>query len=349
MLTMASVIPSPTIECLRKFAMSYSGFQLLIAVTILGLTASTSVAQDNGPPAITPAAVGLIPLDEMTADDRYHGEEGGLYGGGRNTPPEGQRLAAEAAIQRIRPLDAAGQPHENGRIVLISLSMSNATQEFSTFEQVADRDPRKSSRLTIVDCAQGGQTMARWADPQAPPWTEALRRLDAAGATAAQVQVAWIKPANAAPRGEFRQHAHLLYRDTLAVLQHAKHRFPNLQVVYLSSRIFGGYTERPLNPEPYAYEGAFVVRWLIRDQMDGEPRLNADAAKGPVRAPVLLWGPYLWANGPTPRKSDGLVWLPDDFANDLTHPSRSGREKVAKLLLEFFATDPLAKPWFTGR
>jgi hypothetical protein len=38
------------------------------------------------------------------------------------------------------------------------------------------------------------------------------------------------------------------------------------------------------------------VRWLIRDQIDGRPDLNPDPGKGPVKAPVLLWGPYLWAD-----------------------------------------------------
>ena len=43
---------------------------------------------------------------------------------------------------------------------------------------------------------------------------------------------------------------------------------------------------------------------------------------------------------------DGLKYLKEDFANDGVHPSESGREKVARLLLEFFATDTLAKGWF---
>ena len=51
----------------------------------------------------------------------------------------------------------------------------------------------------------------------------------------------------------------------------------------------------------------------------------------------------------TPRKSDGLVWKVEDFReNDRTHPSvESGREKVAKLLLNFLKNDPTSKPWFT--
>jgi hypothetical protein len=297
---------------------------------------------------IQPAAKGLAPLDEMTATDRYKGQDGGLYGGGKNSPPEDHRKAAEAELAKIEPLDAEGKPSADGRVVFVSLSMSNATQEFSTFKPIADRDHRKSPKLTIVDCAQSGQTMARWADSNAACWNEAFRRLEQANVKPQQVQVAWIKPANARPQGELMQHGGALYRDTTTVLQLAKARFPNLRIVYLSSRIFGGYATGQLNPEPYAYEGAFVVRWLIRDQIDGETRLNYDVAKGPVRTPLLLWGPYLWANGPTPRKAGGLAWMPEDFGPDMTHPSNLGRKKVADALLEFFATDALAKPWFAA-
>ena len=48
------------------------------------------------------------------------------------------------------------------------------------------------------------------------------------------------------------------------------------------------------------------------------------------------------------RRLDSLVWLRDDFAKDGTHPSESGQAKVAQLLLDFFKTDPTARPWFVG-
>jgi hypothetical protein len=41
----------------------------------------------------------------------------------------------------------------------------------------------------------------------------------------------------------------------------------NLRVAYLASRIYGGYADGRLNPEPYAYEGEFVVRLLILSQI----------------------------------------------------------------------------------
>ena len=289
---------------------------------------------------------GMKPLTEMSADDRYKGQDGGLYGQGRNTPPESHRKAALSLVEKIKPLDSKGNPADDGRIVMVSISMSNATQEFSTFKRLADADPSKSPKLTIVDCAQGGQAMAEWVDSDAGPWHEADRRIERAGVSSRQVQIAWIKLANKGPRGDLEEHGKKLQQDTLAVIQNAKARFPNLQIVYLASRIYGGYANGPLNPEPYAYESAFAARWLIQDQIKGEAALNYDAARGPVKAPLLLWGPYFWADGVTPRQSDKLIWERSDLGPDGTHPSNAGREKVAQMLLKFFLTNETAKPWF---
>ncbi len=291
-------------------------------------------------------SIGLKPLNEMTADDRYKNQDGGLYGSGRNSPPEEHRRAAELELTLIQPLDFEGQSAANGKIVFISISMSNATQEFSRFKQLADADPAKSKKLTIVDCAQGGQAMAEWAPADAPTWKEAARRLAAASVSPKQVQVAWIKLANKGPKGELESHGRELERDTKAVLQNAKSRFPNLRIVYLSSRIYGGYATSHLNPEPFAYESAFAARWLIQDQMKGEAGLNFNSEKGEVKAPLLLWGPYLWADGTTPRKEDKLSYSREDLAGDGTHPSASGKDKVAGLLLDFLKSDSLAKSWF---
>ncbi|MCI0360831.1 MAG: hypothetical protein L0211_20320 [Planctomycetaceae bacterium] len=290
--------------------------------------------------------VGFKPLTEMTGEDRYQDQDGGLYGGGQNAPPEEHRKAAEAALAKIEPLDARGQPAVDGRVVFVSISMSNATQEFSKFKEIADRDPRKSPSLTIVDCAQGGQAMAEWVAAGAQPWTVAERRITNAGVTLDQVQIAWIKLANKGPRGDLAEHGKKLEADTLAVIQNAKDRFPNLRIAYLSSRIYGGYTMGALNPEPYAYESAFPARWLIQRQMKGDKALNFEASRGEVKSPLLLWGPYLWADGVTPRAADKLVYTREDLAQDGTHPSQAGREKVAKLMLEFFANNELTRPWF---
>ena len=294
-------------------------------------------------PGAGKSSVGLKPLSEMTAADRYKGEDGGLYGGGRNEPMPAHAAGAARQSAQIAPLDAEGRPSPQGKIGLVSISMSNATMEYSLFKLLADADPQKSPAVAVVDCAQGGQAMAEWSDPAARAWEGADQRLAQAGVSPRQVQVVWIKLANKGPRGDLAEHVGKLKQDTRAVLRLAKARFPNLRVAYLGSRIYAGYASTGLNPEPYAYEGAFAVRGLIQDQATGAADL---AYEGAAQAPLLLWGPYLWADGTTPRKGDGLVWERGDLGGDGTHPSASGRRKVAEQLLKFFKEDPLAARWF---
>jgi hypothetical protein len=293
-------------------------------------------SQRQPPPAKAPT--GLKPLCDMTAEDRYKGEDGGLYGGGKNEPPKEHLDAATKQAKLIRPLDAEGKPADDGKIVLISVGMSNTATEFSNFVRIANADSEKFPKVVIVDGSQGGQTANVWANSE-NPWKVLDDRLRQAGVTGPQVQVAWVKQAIPAPEylGEFPKHAEVLKGHMVGLLNQLRKRFPNVRIVYLSSRIYGGYATTHLNPEPYAYESAFVVRWLIQDQIRNEG------------LPVLLWGPYLWANGEKGRKIDDLVWKPEDLVGDGTHPSDSGRRKVAELLLNFMKTDPTAKLWFTGK
>ncbi len=300
----------------------------------------------SSPSAQVPPArseTGLVPLTDLTAP--YQGEDGGLYGSGRNEPPPALAQAAKALAAQIQPRDADGKPAPGGKIVLLSLGMSNATQEFSAFVRLA-KPGTHNPQVVIVDGAQGGQTASVIANPEAAFWTRVDERLQAAGVTPAQVQAVWLKEANAGPREGFPGAARKLSADLGADLRNARARYPNLRLAYLSSRIYAGYATTPLNPEPYAYESAFAVRWLIQEQMKGGPELNFDSAKGEVKAPLILWGPYLWADGTRGRKAGDLTWQREDLGPDGTHPNDSGRQKVAALLLKFFQTDPSARGWF---
>lgn len=320
--------------------------------------------QQRRPVEVKPP-VGLKPLTDMTGDDRYKEQDGGLYGGGKNDPPQDHLEAALQQAKLIEPLDANGKPSGDangkpsgdGKIVMISVGMSNTTQEFSAFVRLANADPSKSPKLVIVDGAQSGMDAKAWAvsgRPDQPgsrnPWEVLDNRLQQAGVSEKQVQVAWVKQARIAPSsiGEFPKHAEEMKGHMVTILNRLTERFPNLRIVYLSSRIYAGYAKSALNPEPYAYESAFVVRWLIQDQINGDPSLSYDPDKGTVKSPLLMWGPYLWADGEKGRKIDDLIWNPKDLAGDGTHPSDSGRRKVAELLLGFVKTDPTAKVWFVG-
>jgi hypothetical protein len=279
-------------------------------------------------------SVGLTPLTELKAG-RYLGYRGGLYPGGSNVPSAAYAKTGAAYLRLVKPRGPDGKPARGGRIVLLSIGMSNTTQEFSEFKRIADADPRKGSRVTIVDGAQGGQDAERISDPSARFWTMVDERIDAAGVTARQVQVVWLKEAIARPTEQFPADARRLQAGLRPIVGILRRRYPNLLVVYLSSRIYGGYASTPLNPEPYAYQSGFAVKWLIQERIERK-----------LKGPWLAWGPYLWADGTKPR-SDGLSWACSDLRQDGTHPSPTGRRKVAHLLLRFFTGNPTARRWFS--
>ena len=288
--------------------------------------------------------IGLTPLSEL-GGGTYRGETGGLYGDGRNDPPEAHRAAALRELSRIRPLDDQGRESPDGKVVLLSIGVSNTTEEFSAFKSVADEDPDKADHVLLVDGAYGGQSAGITAYDTAPYWDLVDRRLNEAGASALQVQVAWVKQVTVGPLDPFPVEPRILYSHLVGITKILRKRFPNLRIAYLSSRIYGGYATISIHTEPHAYETAFANRWLILDQIRGHPELNYDPEHGPVLAPLLLWGPYMWADGLTPRE-DGLIWEQEDFESDGTHPNASGEAKVTDMLLTFFKTDPLARAWF---
>jgi hypothetical protein len=302
--------------------------------------------------SVTLTAVGLAPLHGQTAltdlgAGQYLGQyQGGLYPGGVNSPPAAHQAAALQAAHSVVPRDRHGVPSPQGLIGFASISMSNANQEWTAFKRRADLDGHRNARVVLVNGAEGGQSLDVIANASAPYWDNLDQRIAAAGLTDEQVQVVWLKMADAQPTTlVFPDHAHNARANALEVLHILKNRYPNLAIAFFSSRSYGGYSGVANRSEPLSYETGFATKWLIRDQIGGLPSLNYDPVNGPVVAPLILWGPYLWTNGATPR-ADGLVWLPTDLEPDMVHPSASGEEKVAVMLETFFRNAPSAVPWY---
>ncbi|MBI2096918.1 MAG: Ig-like domain-containing protein [Candidatus Sungbacteria bacterium] len=291
---------------------------------------------------------GFTPLTELGAGT-YQGYEGGLYTGGTNVRPAGHEAAGIALANTIVPLDGNGNPNPTGKKVLFTIGMSNVQGESYAFYKRAALDPAKDSRLMIVNGAIGGYTANVIAATTTDYWTKALNILNQQGVTPLQVVTVWFKDTGFALQ-PFPQDALTEKEYYRTIAQEVKAHFPNAKLMFISSRIYGGYHETHFAREPYAYENGFTVKWLVEDQLNGSPDLNYDPARGEVRAPWLSWGPYLWADGTVPR-SDDLAWLCTDFSDGIhpsTHPGR-GADKVAERLLDFFKSDPATRPWFLSQ
>lgn len=319
-------------------------FLLVVVVACLAVpprAIADTVANCSG------TSTGRTPLLDL-GSGTYQGFQGGLYPGGSNVRPSAHDSAGLAIAQSIQPLDTLGHVDPaRGRIVFISIGMSNATQEFQTFVPKANADPLKNPRVLVVDCAVGGQAANVIRNPNAAYWDSVAARLRRAGSSPAQVQTLWIKQANAGPTGGFPAATESLRGNLATIARVLKQKLPNVKIAYLTSRIYAGYATTSLNPEPYAYESGFAVKWLIESQIAGVDSLNFDPARGPVVAPWLSWGPYLWADGLVPR-SDGLTWPCSYFADDGTHPAAGARNLVADSLLAFLKHDETSRPWFVG-
>jgi len=310
-------------------------------------------------------SVGFTPLNDL-GSGLYLGQfEGGLYAGGMNVPPVDHDLAGLAAAQMVQPLDINGQPSPDGHYILLSIGMSNTTQEFCSvgggepcdpwtfMGQAADNPLVNHQELVIINGARGGQAAATWDNPADQNYDRVRDDiLLPRGLSEAQVQVVWVKQADPVPHVSLPDPAADAYqlRNYLADIARAvRVRYPNSKIIFFSSRIYAGYADTNLNPEPYAYESGFAVKWVIDAQVQQMAGGAVDPDIGDLNyataAPWLAWGPYLWADGINPR-SDGLVWLCDDMQSDGTHPARDAEEKVGAMLLDFMLNSPYAAPWF---
>lgn len=333
------------------------------ALLCAAIGACSGPTEQSAPPA------GRVPLSEL-GSSTYKGFPGGLYPGGSNVPPAAHDAAGVSRAQSLMAIDTAGNPSASGKIVVVSIGMSNTTQEFcsgastttsctsfSFMGQAAADATVNHATLVLVNGARGGQDAGTW-DAASDPNYDSVRlgRLQPLGLTEKQVQVAWVKQANAGPQDSLpslQADAYRLETTLGAIVRALKVHYPNLKLVFFSSRIYAGYATTTLNPEPYAYESAFAIKWLIdaqiRQMASGGGAI--DPAAGDLNyasgvAPWIGWGPYLWAAGTVPRTNDGLTWVTADFAADGTHPSQAGQQKVGTMLLAFFKTSPYTKCWF---
>lgn len=304
---------------------------LILAVFIPLRLTSTSAPRTEANCART--HVGFTPLTQLRSG-RYHGFQGDLYEHGSNTPPAAYAKLGLKHAKLVQPRNAAGAVDSKGRIGLLSIGMSNTSLEFRAF--IKSLPAHINSHLSVVNGAISGQDAEIVANPKSRYWMHVEQLLSRAGVTDRQVQAVWLLEAIKLPTQAFPADARRLEKDLQAISRNLEARFPNLQLIYLSSRTYAGYATTRENPEPYAYESGFAVKWLLGDSIKAAT----------MRIPWLAWGPYLWTDGTRGGRSDGLTWECDDVRSDGTHPSALGADKVAQLLVHFFTTKDTARTWF---
>ncbi len=302
---------------------------------------------------------GVKALSDMGKGTLYKGFEGGLYPGGSSQRPPAHEAAGVALAKQVQPLDSSGNPSPDGKIVLLGVGMSNGMQAMSGLLRVTSSAKDEiNPKVVIVNGCNGGMTADKIQHLNGGRtyannpkfvfyWEYVDDMLSRQGVTRPQVQAVWVKEADPGPDEGWPGYAKKLQGELARIMTLMHGRFPNLKLVYISNRTYGGWAKTRLNPEPYAYETGFAVKWVVEQQIKGDPALNFDPQHGPVASPWLSWGPDLWANGTTPRK-DGYHYVEGDLrADDGTHEEVQGQDKVGRELLRFFENDTTTRGWFT--
>lgn len=336
------------------------------AIVRIGLVAAALALGSQAKGAdCSQTSVGLTPLPHLGLGLYLGRFAGGLYPNGSNAMPAAHGFVGSNLAWSIEPRAVDGAFDPSGKYVLLSIGMSNTTQEFcnapvggdctpwSFMGQASAHEAVDNVGLAIVDGARGGQSAATWDSPTDANYDRVRdEELIPRGLSEAQVAAVWVKVANPAPSVSLpaaNADAYTLLAQLGDIVRSVRQRYPNVRQVFLSSRIYAGYASTMLNPEPYAYESGFAVKWLIQAQIEQMAGGPIDPIAGDLDfegvAPWLAWGPYLWADGITPGPL-GLTYECSDLQNDGTHPSQSGQEKVADRLLAFMLTSPLTMPWF---
>jgi hypothetical protein len=340
--------------------------RVLYALRVLSTLCTLLV---GAPVVLGQVTADAIPLIDMGPGVTYYGFEGGLYPGSSNTAPASHLNVGVAEGLAVQPLNTAGQPDPNGAIVLMSVGMSNASQEWCqaipdpalgcwawsfTGQALADTTVNHDQLVIVNGAKGGGATADGWDSPD----DELYDRIEEDvlpyfGLTEAQVQIVWVKGAykkswQYPSMPDPHSNADSLFLGLADVARALRVRYPNLRQVFFTSRIYGGYNLQANAPEPYAYEGGFSVKWLVEAQITqretGVPHPRAGDL-GDTAAPWIGWGPYIWARGDEPR-SDGLQWTLDLYQGDQSHPNMQGEELVGGMLLDFFKTSPYTQSWF---
>lgn len=323
----------------RTYTLHFDRFEDRLVPAATALYATRAAAEVQMKSIVRQADFSAVPIDEMTGT--YQGKTGGLYGDGRNDVPETLAKAAEEGSRAIRPLDSKGNPSTDGRIGMLAIGQSTTRMVFDAFRSVSRN--AKASNLVLVNGAIDGNDSEDWATKNGP-WNQASKQIGRAGLSTRQIEVLWIETTLIFPGriSTFAARNSVLVNHLDQILYRAKQQFPNLRMIFVSSRYYGGWAQKPTSPEPYAYENGFGVREFVLSKMSQPTGSNGSI----VPKPVVMWGPYYWTSGTSPSRIDGLTLDRSDLRTDGIHPTASGAAKFADQLLRFFTQDRFAKPWF---
>lgn len=280
-------------------------YAILVSMPILGKSQANCEAPNTG---LTPF------LDLQTGS--YLGYQAGLYPGGTNILTGPHLKSGKTIAKGIKPLDGDGNVNYGDGVVLFAgfgpsvpgHIYGKVVEHIRTPSINYDLNPC----LDAINLCVGGKDIGYATDDSTTEdyWELLVQKVYDVGYTPEQVQIGWMyfntKGLTVPP--VFPDKSLETMELDILFINRAKEFFPNLKIVYWSSRHFGGYADTDIVEyyslaEPTSYQNSWTVKWLIEAQINNtEPRLQYKGAN--PKSPYILWGPNFWCDGDIKRFYD---------------------------------------------
>src|SRR5262249_23465177 len=124
---------------------------------LIGMRLAPEAGKQPDPP-IKVHSSNLLPRADLGNKEYQAGFKGGFYPDGKNQRPKEHEDAGLRLAKSVQPLNADGKPDPNGRIVMLSVGMSNTSQASQGFQKALAAADNINPRLTFINGAVGGQT-----------------------------------------------------------------------------------------------------------------------------------------------------------------------------------------------
>ena len=327
---------------------------LSIIFLLAGFISLSSRLFSQGPvcDALTP---GLIPLNDLGAGF-YSGFQGGFYPSGQLTEsPASQHFKkGKNFAKNMQPLNASGAvDYDNGVVLMAGFGPSVPLHLIDSLISIVHNDfdgYKTNPCFDLINLCIGGRGLDFAVGPDSYKYWDSLENTIAVrGYNINQLQVGWMyfnaKYDSLNPL-EFPEHAINVKDDYITWLQLCKEHFPNMKIMFVSGRHYGGFCDTtieqlPAAGEPASYYNNFTVKWLIEYQINNVPGLQYFGA-APV-APYVTWGPYFWTNGATPRITDGRSYGCEKFSDDGFHLTDETNHEDADYMMQHLYNSEYAK------
>lgn len=303
-------------------------------------------------------STGLIPLNDL-GTGYFEGKQGGLFPGGTNAedPLSQHYKKGKNFAKNLKPLDSLGNINYDGGVILMAgfgpSVPGHMLDHFVPIVRDTTDDVYKTNIcFDAINMGAGGKGLdyAIGAD-STKYWNQMLKKIEDKGYTAEQLQVGWMyfnDKYDSTGTMSFPETPERIADDLTFYLNELMERFPNIKIMFVSGRHYGGFADSTLEQypaisEPSSYWNNFAVKWLVERQItNASADLKYFGAN--IKAPFITWGPYYWADGNIPRATDGRLYQCSDFsATDGFHLTDSTYERDADYLMRHIYESPFSK------